>query len=96
MTAYKKAIKLRQKSIRQAIKMFCKLGGYQMESTFGLKRYSQHRLIYSGIDLLDLQDQILKLPDRYLEAISQYGFDEPYSRQDFEIAITILSNSYMI
>lgn len=96
MTRIKKTHKLRAKSIRMAIKMFCQLGGYGMESSLGLKRYSQHRLIYSGIDLIDLQDQILKLPTRYLEAVSQYGFNEPYNRHDLEIAITILVNSYLL
>lgn len=84
--------KLHKKSIKRAVKMFCMLGGYNIESALGLKRHSQHRLVYSGIDLLDLQDAILQLPDRSLEAISQFGFDEPYNRADLDIALTILSN----
>lgn len=84
--------KLHKKSIKMAVKMFCQLGGYQMESILGLHRHGQHRLVYSGIDLLDLQDAILLLPDRALEAISQYGYDEPYNRTDLDIALQILSN----
>ncbi len=89
----KMTYKLHKKSIKKAVQMFCKLGGYGIESALGIKPHSQHRLVYSGIDLLDLQDAILRLPDRALEAVSQYGHDEPYNRQDLDIAITILSNT---
>lgn len=88
--------KLHKKSIKRAVKMFCQLGGYSIESTLGLRRHSQHRLVYSGIDLLDLQDAILQLPNRSLEAISQYGFDEPYNRADLDVALTILSNKILL
>ena len=85
--------KLHKKSIKKAIKIWCLLGGYGIESTLDIKRYSQHRLIYSGIDLLKLQDIILKLPDRSIQAVSEYGNNEKYNRYDLDVAITILSNT---
>ncbi len=83
--------KMHKKSIKMAIRMFCDLGGYQMEHNLGLRRHSQHRLVFSGIDLLKLQSEILELPDRALEAASQYGHNEPYNRTDLDVALTILS-----
>ena len=85
--------RLYKKSIKKAIQMYCRLGGYGIEQALGIRRHSQHRLIYSGIDLLDLQDAILKLTERELEAVSQFGYNEPYNRADLDLAIASLSNT---
>ena len=94
---YKKIMARRRcmtkKSIKRAIKVFCDLGGYQMTQIANLKKYSKHRLIYSGIDLYELESAILQLPDRAIEAVSQYGFNEPYNKHDLEYALEILANT---
>lgn len=51
--------------------------------------YSRDRLVFAGIDLLHLQNAILSLPDKALEAVSQYGYDEPYDKNALEFAIAL-------
>ena len=93
---YKKIMKRKQtitkKAIKKAIHAFCDLGGFQMQHIVRLRTYSKDRLIFAGIDLLHLQNAILELPDRALESVSQYGYDEPYCKADLDYALSILSD----
>lgn len=81
-----------KKAIKKAIHAFCDLGGWQMQEIVKLRMYSKDRLVFAGVDLLDLQNAILELPDRALEAVSQYGYDEPYCKADLEYGLSILSD----
>ena len=89
-TMRKKALHTK-KSIKKAIHAFCDLGGFQMQQIVKVRMYSRDRLVFAGIDLLRLQDAILSLPDKALEAVSQYGFDEPYDKNALEYALVILA-----
>lgn len=80
-----------KKSIKRAIHAFCDLGGFQMQEIVKVRMYSRDRLTFAGIDLLHLQNAILSLPDRALEAVSQYGYDEPYDKNALEYALVILA-----
>lgn len=85
--------RLSKKSIKKAIQGFCYLGGYQLQEIANLRKYSKDRIVYAGIDLLNLQDAILKLPDRALEAVSCFGYNEPYHKSDLEYGIAILRDT---
>lgn len=80
-----------KKSIKKAICAFCDLGGFQMQQIVRVRMYSRDRLTFAGIDLLHLQNAILELPDKALEAVSQYGYNEPYDKQALEYALVILA-----